>query len=91
MALNGSVHLKLLAKNITSQKLTDVAFPVFYRNTPIKTGNARSHTYKGTNEIDAAYPYAKRLDHGWSRQSPAGMVAPTVQAVRAYIRKVTGA
>lgn len=91
MALNGSVRLKMLAKIITPQNLTNVGYPVFLKNTPIKTGNARSHTFKNSDEIDANYPYATRLDNGWSRQSPNGMVVPTIKAVRDYIKKVTGA
>jgi hypothetical protein len=27
--------------------------------------------------IYASYPYAQRLDEGWSRQSPDGMTKPT--------------
>ena len=91
MALNGSVRLKLIEKNINSQKLVDVGYPVFVKNTPVRSGNARRHTSRMSNEIDAAYPYAKRLDEGWSHQSPAGMVAPTIQAVREYIKKILGA
>jgi len=90
MALKGSLRLEFIAKNITSKQLTDVAYPVFVANTPIKTGNARRHTIKGTDEIRAEYPYAQRLDAGWSRQSPDGMTKPTIAAVQAYIKKTLG-
>jgi hypothetical protein len=90
MALNAETRLKELQTKITAQVLTDVAYPVFVKNTPVKSGNARRHTIKASTEIDANYPYAVRLDKGWSKQSPKGMVAPTVDAVRAYIRKVLG-
>jgi hypothetical protein len=91
VALNGSVRLSMISKEITAQKMTDVGYPVFYRNTPVRTGNARHHTLKSTDEIDALYPYAQRLDQGWSRQSPNGMVKPTMAAVREYIKKTLGA
>ena len=90
MALKGVDKLKSIQAKITPQILTDVAYPVFVKNTPIKTGNARKNTVKGASEIDANYPYAVRLDKGWSPQSPKGMVTPTIDAVRAYIRKVLG-
>jgi len=91
MALNGQLRLQMIKKEITAQKMTDVGYPVFVKNTPIKTGNARAHTFKGTDEIDASYPYAVPLDNGWSRQSPNGMVKPTMAAIRAYIKKTLGA
>jgi hypothetical protein len=91
MTLNTVNRLNQISKNITSEQLTAVAFPVFVKNTPVRSGNARRHTTKTANEIDASYPYAQRLDHGWSRQSPNGMVKPTVQAVRDYIRTTLGA
>ena len=91
MALKGSLRLKMISKEITNQKLVDVGFPVFVNNTPIKTGNARRRTVKTTDEIDANYPYALRLENGWSRQSPQGMVKPTLRAIRDYIKKTLGA
>lgn len=83
-------RVKQIKKVLDPNNLTNVGFPVFVKNTPIKTGNARSHTFKGNGEIDAAYPYAQRLDRGWSRQSPQGMVKPTIAAIRAYIKKQLG-
>jgi len=70
--------------------LINIGYPVFVKNTPIDTGNARAHTTKTATEINATYAYAKRLDNGWSRQSPAGMVKPTAMAIRAYIKKKLG-
>lgn len=79
-------RLKRLKKNLDAKNLTNIAYPVFVRNTPIDTGNARSKTVKYPTEIQARYPYAQRLDTGWSRQSPNGMVKPTIEAVNRYIR-----
>lgn len=83
-------RLRYVEREITSQKLIDHGYPVFVRNTPIHTGNARRRTTKDNDEIRAEYPYAARLDQGYSRQSPDGMVQPTIKAIREYIRKVIG-
>ena len=59
--------------------------------TPKKSGNARRKTRLSGTEIQARYPYAKRLDEGWSRQAPDGMFAPTVKHIqritKRYMRK----
>jgi hypothetical protein len=45
--------------------------------TPIRSGNARSNTdLTNKNEIVGNYAYAQRLDRGWSRQAPRGMIGP---------------
>ena len=66
----------------------------FFRNkTPIRTGNARSKTHRKNLTITAKYPYAGRLDEGWSGQAPQGMSSPTEdyidREVGAYIKKVS--
>lgn len=48
----------------------------FVELTPKDTGNARSKTKLNRNVIEADYAYAKRLDKGYSKQSPKGMTAP---------------
>jgi hypothetical protein len=60
-----------------SEDLPEAALDVFIDNTPIRTGNARRNTSLSNTTITAAYPYASRLDEGYSRQSPRGMVEPT--------------
>ena len=53
--------------------------------TPVRSGNARNNTElkKGkqfdtrSNKIEAKYPYAGRLDVGWSKQARKGMTGPT--------------
>lgn len=91
MTLNAVKRLEYIQKTITPKELIDNAgYPTFIKSTPVKTGNARRHTKKTSTEIDANYPYAKRLDEGWSRQSPKGMIAPTIAAIRAYIKKKLG-
>lgn len=83
-------RIKQIKQVLDPNNLANVGYPVFVRNTPIKTGNARRNTTKGNGEIEASYPYAHRLDNGWSRQSPNGMVTPTITAIRAYIKKQLG-
>jgi len=50
----------------------------FKEVTPIDTGNARKKTRTVSNTIKAEYPYAGRLDEGWSKQAPKGMSQPTL-------------
>jgi hypothetical protein len=64
-------------------KIKQDAYAYFLSATPIKTGNARSKTKLTGNKIVGAYPYADRLDQGYSTQSPQGMTEPTVD----YIEK----
>jgi len=50
----------------------------FKKLTPVRTGNARRHTALNgqKTEIRADYPYAQRLDDGYSPQAPRGMTDP---------------
>jgi hypothetical protein len=63
----------------------------FVSITPKDTGNARNKTRLQGNTINADYAYAQRLDKGWSKQAPKGMVAPTIlfleRALRRIVRK----
>lgn len=72
-------HLDKMSK-IPKQLIKEAAV-YFIDITPFKTGNAKSHTYLGGDVIRADYPYAGRLDDGYSRQAPKGMVEPTVQFI----------
>ena len=63
------------------------AYDFFKAKTPIRSGNARSRTsLKNKNTIDANYAYAKRLDEGYSKQAPQGMVEPTVKEIDRLIK-----
>jgi hypothetical protein len=104
MATNIQKRIDKIKKVLNSQNLTNIGYPVFYKNTPVGNpslwkskppkgympGGARSRTTKSSNEISANYPYARRLDRGWSKQSPDGMVKPTIAAIRAYIKQQLG-
>jgi len=65
--------------------LPQKAYAFWRKTTPIKTGNARRKTKLDKDVIRARYPYAERLNDGWSKQAPRGMYLPTVE----YIKKIT--
>jgi len=57
------------------------AYTFFVGETPVRSGNARRNTRLRKETIKADYAYAGRLDDGWSRQAPDGMVDPTIDYV----------
>lgn len=65
-------------------KLPEEAYKFFKAQTPIRTGNARRRTKldKGRDEIVADYPYATKLDEGYSQQAPEGMTKPTEKFIQ---------
>lgn len=89
-ARNFRMKIKEIEGILDPDKMAREAYDVFVENTPIKTGNARNNTILKKNEIHAEYPYATRLDQGWSKQSPDGMVEPTMQFLEEYIKKNLG-
>lgn len=63
--------------------------------TPIDSGNARRNTYLAQNttgnaKIRSHYPYAVRLDTGWSKQAPRGFTQPALEWLRKRIRQIFG-
>ena len=54
--------------------------------TPVRSGNARRNTFADGNMIKAEYPYAKRLDEGWSKQNQIGLIEPTLKYLENYIQ-----
>lgn len=73
------------------RRVPDRAYRFFVEATPIRTGNARRRTKLVNGDTIAAnYPYAQRLDQGWSRQAPRGMVQPTIDFVRRLVRGIFG-
>lgn len=63
------------------------AYKKFTSVTPIDTGRARASTdLKGTS-IEANYPYANKLNEGYSRQATKGMTDPTIEFIRQQLRK----
>ena len=62
----------------------------FVALTPIDQGNARRNTKLQGNQIQANYPYATRLDQGWSKQAPNGIVKPWELWLRKRIKQIMG-
>ena len=86
-----------IQNNITSsinkiqQKLDNLpkeAHQEFVKNTPIRTGNARRKTKLNKDTIEANYPYAQRLDEGYSKQSPKGMTKPTEDFIKKRVKQI---
>ena len=60
----------------------------FYKNeTPVRSGNARNKTKLRNKQIKSGYPYAGKLDEGWSKQAPKGMTEPTIDYIDDQIEK----
>lgn len=69
-------------------KVPAEAHKVFVANTPVRSGNARRKTKLKKDTIAADYPYAKRLNEGWSKQFPKGMVEPTLNFIRKRVKQI---
>jgi hypothetical protein len=64
-------------------KVVQQAFRYFVKTTPIRSGNARRNTrLENDTTIVADYVYSERLDKGYSKQAPNGMVKPTEAEIR---------
>lgn len=81
-------RLQQIKDQTRDTKIAREAFDVFKRNTPMASGNARRNTRLVNNEIRADYPYAGRLDQGYSDKSPNGMTEPTLEAIKKYIKRI---
>lgn len=87
---NGKLVINALARIQSDLKnLSTEVYKEFVKNTPIDKGNARENTrlvrYK---KIVADYPYAVRLNNGWSKQAPKGMVKPTEEWLKRRIKQI---
>lgn len=82
-------YLRTLARQQKQiEQLPQRAYKYFVAQTPVDSGNARRSTTLQGNEIHADYPYAERLDEGWSKQAPRGMVKPTTKWVTDQFKKI---
>lgn len=70
------------------QGIPQQAYKKFVQVTPIDSGKARRNTSLLNNTILANYPYADRLNKGWSRQAPKGMWEPTLAYIRTLMRRI---
>ena len=90
-------NIKIGADNITPKlekmrrqmdALPREAYKVFKDETPVKTGNARRKTKYRKDTIVADYPYAQRLNEGYSKQAPKGMWEPTLKYIKRRMREI---
>jgi len=77
--------LRKMARGV--KELPQVAFNSFVGYTPYRSGNAINKTRLNGRVIEANYPYAKRLDKGYSQQARRGMTEPTLRDVERYLKK----
>jgi hypothetical protein len=87
--MSGEINLKLqqIKKNITAATMAKEGHDYFRKITPVKSGNAKRNTFLANDTIEASYPYARRLDQGYSKQAPSGMSKPTLQHIQDWIKK----
>jgi hypothetical protein len=78
--------LKRIQKKL--KQVPKEAYQEFVDETPIRTGNARRRTRLQGKTINANYPYAKRLDEGYSQQAPEGMTKPTEDFIKQRIAAI---
>ena len=83
---NITKSLKNIQKNLSV--LPKEAYKEFVSDTPIRSGNARRKTRLQGKTINANYPYAKRLDEGYSQQAPEGMSKPTEQFIKKRVKQI---
>jgi hypothetical protein len=81
-------NTKVKQKQLT--KVPGEAFLFFKAQTPVRTGNARRSTILQKDTIVGAYPYAQRLDDGYSRQAPRGMSEPTEEYIKKRLDAILG-
>lgn len=86
---NITPKLNVMQKKL--QNLPEEAYKVFVKETPVRKGNARRNTKLKNKQIQANYPYAKKLDEGYSQQSPKGMTEPTTEFIKKkFVQIITG-
>ena len=68
-------------------------YPYYVNKTPIRSGNARNRTKLVNTTISSKYPYAERLDTGWSKQAPKGFTDPSIdqldKLIENYVKRVS--
>lgn len=86
--MSGQISRRLdeIKGQLNEDKLAEEGFKFFRGITPIKSGNARRNTFRNKDSIQADYPYARRLDEGYSPQARKGMTQPTIDYIRRLIK-----
>lgn len=86
---NGKIkqRIKALKVALSDRDIAKEGYEFFKDITPEKSGNAKRKTSLRDTEIVADYPYAGRLDQGYSRQAPKGMTEPTIKHLSEVFKK----
>jgi len=88
-------QFKTLMGNLEDMSISvmKTLYPYYVNKTPIASGNARNRTKLIRTTITSKYPYAGRLDEGWSKQAPRGFTEPSIDQLENlignYIKRVT--
>lgn len=84
----GDVERQFERAGAIPKRVMDDAYKFFKAETPIRSGNARRNTFYDRNSltIEASYPYAGRLNEGYSQQAPQGMVEPTIEYIDKQVK-----
>jgi hypothetical protein len=90
MTTNITKRVAEVEKVLNEKTLAREAYKVFRENTPYASGNAFRKTILKDNTIEARYPYAQRLDEGYSSKKPEGMSKPTLDFIRKWIKQKLG-
>jgi hypothetical protein len=85
--VNDTISASILRQAGDMRGVPAKAHQYFQSITPKDTGNARNRTVLTGTTILANYPYAVRLDRGWSKQAPKGMVEPTKRFIEQLIKQ----
>lgn len=90
-AVSIQIAPELRRKSRKLRELPKKTHTKFVSETPVRSGNARRRTRLQGDTIVADYPYASRLEDGWSRQAPDGMSEPTWRWFVVQVRRIFGA
>jgi len=91
MTTNATKRIKDIEKILDTRILAKEAYRVFRENTPIgETKNAYNSTVLKDDTIEARYPYAQRLDQGYSPKKPQGMSKSTADFISKWIKQQLG-
>ncbi len=88
LRIRDNISADLERKKREIARLPKQAFEFFRDETPVRTGNARRKTRYKNKTIVAGYPYAQKLDDGYSKQAPKGMTNPTLQFIRRTLNRL---
>lgn len=91
ITIDDSIFKKRMDKLESIPELSMKNAHIFLRNkTPKRSGNARNKTRRNNLTIKSDYPYAGRLDDGWSKQAPKGFTGPTLDYLENFIDTQVG-